>query len=74
MAISDVNVQALVALFCFILSVGIARTVLAIQAGRLPGGPLMALYLRLLLGFFLTASVVLALYSFAGKAVLWGNG
>ena len=72
--ISDVNLQALVALGFFVLSVGIARTVLAIQAGRLPGGDLMVLYLRLLLGFLLTASVVLAFYSFAGMNVLFQNG
>ena len=74
MVVSDVNLQALVALAFFIFSVGIAKTVLAIQSGRLPGGDLMVLYLRLLLGFLLTASVVLAFYSFAGMNVLFQNG
>ncbi len=74
MVVSDVNLQALVALAFFIFSVGIAKTVLAIQSGRLPGGDLMVLYLRLLLGFLLTASGVLAFYSFAGINVLFKNG
>ncbi len=65
-----VNIQALLALFLFLLCLFIARIVVRIGDGSLPGGRGWVLYLRVLLGFLLAASVTLAFYSFAGVDVL----
>ena len=65
-----VNVQALVALALFLASLFVARIVVRIQNGSLPGGPLWVLYLRILLGFLFAGAIVLAFYSFAGIDVI----
>lgn len=71
MSISPVNLQALVAVVSFGLAVITAKIVVAINAGHLPGGRLMVAYLRMMLGFFLTAAVVLFFYSLVGKNILF---
>jgi len=48
-----VNVQALIALGMFLASLFIARIVVRIRNGSLPGGEMWVLYLRMLLGFLL---------------------
>lgn len=65
-----VNVQALIALAMFLASLFIARIVVRIKNGTLPGGPIWVLYLRMLLGFLLAGAVTLGLYSFAGIDII----
>lgn len=65
-----VNIQALIALGMFLLSLLIARTVVRIRSGSLPGGEMWVLYLRMLLGFLLAGAVILGFYSFAGIDVI----
>jgi len=65
-----VNVQALIALGMFLASLFIARIVVRIRNGSLPGGEMWVLYLRMLLGFLLAGAVTLAFYSFAGIDVI----
>ncbi len=65
-----VNIQALIALGMFLASLFIARIVVRIQNGSLPGGELWVLYLRMLLGFLFAGSIVLAFYSFAGIDII----
>ncbi|OPZ40237.1 MAG: hypothetical protein BWY99_00930 [Synergistetes bacterium ADurb.BinA166] len=67
-----VNIQALLALALFILSLLVARIVVRIQSGLLPGGAIWVLYLRFLLGFLFAGSIILAFYSFAGKDIISG--
>ncbi|HOO63511.1 MAG TPA: flagellar biosynthesis protein FliR [Synergistaceae bacterium] len=66
-----VNIQALVALGLFLLSLGVARMVNNITSGKWPGNEVWVLYLRVLLGFLFTGSIVLGFYSFAGKVILF---
>ena len=65
-----VNVQALIALGMFLASLFIARIVVRIRNGSLPGGAIWVLYLRMLLGFLLAGAVILAFYSVAGIDVI----
>jgi hypothetical protein len=65
-----VNVQALIALAMFLASLFIARIVVRIKNGTLPGGAIWVLYLRMLLGFLLAGAVTLGLYSFAGIDII----
>ena len=68
--VSDINMQALAALFSFLVALVLARGVALAQRGTLPGGALWVAYLRGLVGIFFTASLVLGFYAFAGVA-LW---
>ncbi|HAK40723.1 MAG TPA: flagellar biosynthesis protein FliR [Synergistaceae bacterium] len=63
---SSVNVQALVALFLFILCLVLSRMIVNISSGKWPGGALWVTYLRVLLGFLFAAAITLGMYSFAG--------
>ncbi|MDI9370342.1 MAG: flagellar biosynthesis protein FliR [Synergistaceae bacterium] len=65
-----VNIQALIALALFIASLLLARMIVRIQTGTMPGGRLWVLYLRMLLGFLFAGSIILAFYSFAGVDVI----
>lgn len=58
------NVYALLALASFGFALLIARLVVRIQKGELPGGDLWVLYLRMLLGFLLAAAIVFGYKSF----------
>lgn len=71
--IPTVNLQALVAMGLFGLSLLISRMVVNIQSGKWPGGPMFVLYLRILLGFTFAASIGLGLYSFAGVDILFNK-
>lgn len=68
-----VNIQALVALLLFFLSLFIANIVMKIQTGKWSSTPIFLIYLRLVLGFVFAASVGLAFYSFAGINILFKN-
>ncbi|MGI6443273.1 MAG: flagellar biosynthesis protein FliR [Synergistaceae bacterium] len=68
-----VNIQALVALLLFFLSLFIANIVMKIQTGKWSSTPIFLIYLRLVLGFIFAASVGLAFYSFAGINILFKN-
>ncbi|HOI81023.1 MAG: flagellar biosynthesis protein FliR [Thermovirgaceae bacterium] len=63
---SSVNVQALVALFLFVLCLVLSRMIVNISSGKWPGGALWVTYLRVLLGFLFAAAITLGMYSFAG--------
>ncbi|MGI6252879.1 MAG: flagellar biosynthesis protein FliR [Aminivibrio sp.] len=65
-----VNVQALIALGMFLAALFVARVVVRINSGTLPGGRIWVIYLRMLLGFLLAGAVVLGLYSFAGVDII----
>lgn len=65
-----INIQALIALALFLASLFIARIVVRIQNGSLPGGALWVLYLRMLLGFLFAGAIVLAFYSFGGIDII----
>ena len=65
-AMPIVNVQALIALVLFLASLFVARIVVRIQNGSLPGSALWLLYLRMLLGFLFPGAIILGWYSFAG--------
>ena len=58
------NVYALLGLVSFALSLLVARLVVKIQRGELPGGDLWVLYLRMLLGFLFAAAIVYGYRSF----------
>ena len=58
------NVYALLGLLSFALSLLVARLVVKIQRGELPGGDLWVLYLRMLLGFLFAAAIVYGYRSF----------
>ena len=58
------NVYALLGLLSFVLSLLVARLVVKIQRGELPGGDLWVLYLRMLLGFLFAAAIVYGYRSF----------
>jgi VIT1/CCC1 family predicted Fe2+/Mn2+ transporter len=64
------NIQALIALALFLISLLIARAVVNINSGRWPGGGPWVLYLRMLLGFLLAAAITFAFYAFAGIDIL----
>jgi VIT1/CCC1 family predicted Fe2+/Mn2+ transporter len=64
------NIQALIALALFLISLLIARAVVNINSGRWPGGAPWVLYLRMLLGFLLAAAITFAFYAFAGIDIL----
>ncbi len=66
-----VNLQALVALGLFLLSLVVARMVNNITSGKWPGNGAWVVYLRMLLGFLFTGAIVLGFYSFAGKNILF---
>lgn len=71
--VPPVNLQALVALALFGCALLIARSVVNIQSGKWPGGPMFVLYLRVLLGFVFAASIGLGFYSFAGIDILFSK-
>ena len=58
------NMYALMALASFGGSLLIARVVVKIQQGEMPGGDLWVLYLRMLLGFVFAAAIVFGYRSF----------
>ena len=58
------NVYALMALASFVAALLTARLWAKITRGDLPGGHVMAFYLRMLVGFLLTASIVFGYRSF----------
>ena len=58
------NIQALVALGSMLGAFFVAHIVVRIQKGELPGGDIWVLYLRILLGFLLTAAITFGYYSF----------
>ncbi len=58
------NVYALLGLLSFGLALLVARLVVKIQRGELPGGELWVLYLRMLLGFLFAAAIVYGYRSF----------
>lgn len=58
------NVYALLGLLSFAFSLLVARLVVKIQKGELPGGDLWVLYLRILLGFLFAAAIVYGYRSF----------
>ena len=67
---SSVNIQALAALFLFVLCLFLSRMIVNISSGKWPGGALWVTYLRVLLGFLFAAAITLAMYSFAGVDIL----
>ena len=71
--VPPVNLQALVALALFCVSLLIARIVVNIQSGKWPGTPLFVTYLRVVLGFTFAASIGLGIYCFAGIDVLFNK-
>nr|WP_321503542.1 flagellar biosynthesis protein FliR [uncultured Dethiosulfovibrio sp.] len=68
-----VNLQALLGLGCFGLSLFFARVIRRISEGVLPGGDSMIMYLRILIGFLFAAAITLGLASFAGREILGGG-
>jgi len=71
--IPPVNLQALVALALFGVSLFLARITVNIQSGKWPGSPLFVVYLRCLLGFTFAASIGLGVYCFAGIDILFNK-
>lgn len=69
--IPRVNIQALIALMLFALTLFIAHIVAKIAKGELTGNIVIVFYLRVLLGFVFAASIALAIYSFMGICVLF---
>ncbi|SDY04823.1 hypothetical protein SAMN03080603_01590 [Acetomicrobium thermoterrenum DSM 13490] len=69
-SIPDVNVQALLALALFMVSLMIARIINNITSKKWPGGTLWVFYLRVLLGFTLAASAIMGFYAFAGISII----
>ena len=67
---SSVNIQALAALFLFVLCLFLSRMIVNISSGKWPGGALWVTYLRVLLGFLFAAAITLSMYSFAGVDIL----
>lgn len=60
------NINALIALAMFVGALFVARLVVKIGKGELPGGAIWIVYLRMLLGFLLAGAIILGFYSFAG--------
>ena len=52
------NIHALIALASFVAAILAARLWLRVARGELPGSGVWAFYLRMLVGFLLTAAVV----------------
>lgn len=71
--VPTVNLQALVALALFGVSLFLARIVVNIQSGKWPGSPIFVTYLRMVLGFTFAASIGLGIYCFAGIDVLFNK-
>lgn len=69
--VPTVNLQALVALILFGVTLLLARMVVNITSGKWPGGIGWVTYLRMLLGFTFAASIGLGIYSFAGVDILF---
>jgi len=67
---SSVNIQALAALFLFVLCLFLSKMIVNISSGKWPGGALWVTYLRVLLGFLFAAAITLGMYSFAGIDIL----
>ncbi len=65
-----VNIQALIGLGLFIGCLFLARIISNVRKGKWPGGELWILYLRILLGFMLAASITLGFYAFAGVDII----
>lgn len=65
-----INLQALVAMMLFGLSLLLSRIVANVHSGKWPGGAAAVFYLRMLVGFCFTGSIVLAFYAMAGKDIL----
>ena len=65
------NLQALVALALFGVTLFLAHMVVNIQSGKWPGGFTFITYLRVVIGFTFAASIGLGIYSFAGVNVLF---
>ena len=60
------NIYALTGLASFAIALLVARLVVRIQKGELPGGTLWVMYLRTLLGFLLAAAIIFGLRAFGG--------
>ncbi|MDR1965883.1 MAG: flagellar biosynthesis protein FliR [Synergistaceae bacterium] len=73
MKISNVNLQAIIALFSFVAAIGVSRMVVNVYADKWKAPAMMVLYLRVLLGFLLAGAIVLGYYSFAGIDVISGR-
>lgn len=65
-----INLQALIALGCFGLSLFFARMVRLISEGKIPGTGTTILILRTMIGFLFAASIALGMGSFAGIDML----
>ena len=72
-SVPAVNLQALVALGFFGISLLLARMVVNIQSGKWPGSQTFVTYLRVVLGFTFAASIGLGIYCFAGIDVLFNK-
>lgn len=64
------NIQALLALGLFLLSLFLSRMIVNISSGKWPGSQLWIIYLRVLLGFVFAAAITFAMYAFAGVNIL----
>lgn len=71
--VPPVNLQAIIAMILFGVSLFLARIVVNIQNGKWPGSPMFVLYLRVLLGFTFAASIGLGIYSLAGIDILFNR-
>jgi hypothetical protein len=60
------NSNALTAIGMFLGALFVAKLVIKIRKGDLPGGKIWVFYLRMLLGFLIAGAIILGLYSFAG--------
>ena len=58
------NVQALIGLGSLLLAFLVARIVVRVQRGEMPGGDIWVLYLRILLGFLFAAAITFGFRSF----------
>ena len=59
------NIDALLALASFGATLLVARLVVKIQKGDLPGGDIWVLYLRMLLGFLFAAAILYGFKAFS---------
>ena len=58
------NIQAFIALGSLLGALFVARVVVKIYKGEMPGGEFLVLYLRMLLGFLFAAAITFGFYSF----------
>jgi hypothetical protein len=58
------NVQALIALGSLLGAIFISHIVVKIHEGKMPGGDILVLYLRIVLGFLFAAAITFGFYSF----------